>query len=60
MASFNLVRKTESLCPKGNFDVERVERYVIHYPLPDGKIVPFCSYNNIHRRELKRKYSVPM
>ena len=33
-----------------NFDLERLRRCVIHYGLPDGRIVPFCSYNNIHRR----------
>ncbi len=32
-----------------NFDLARVKRCVIHYGLPDGRIVPFCSYNNIHR-----------
>ena len=33
-----------------NFDLGRLRRCVIHYGLPDGRIVPFCSYNNIHRR----------
>ncbi|HEX59329.1 MAG TPA: radical SAM protein [Methanomicrobia archaeon] len=32
-----------------NFDLERVRRCVIHYGLPDGRVVPFCAYNNIHR-----------
>jgi hypothetical protein len=32
-----------------NFDCARLRRCVIHYGLPDGRIVPFCSYNNIHR-----------
>jgi len=32
-----------------NFDLARVRKCVIHYGLPDGRIVPFCSYNNIHR-----------
>jgi len=32
-----------------NFDLERVKRCVIHYGLLDGRIVSFCSYNNIHR-----------
>jgi uncharacterized radical SAM superfamily Fe-S cluster-containing enzyme len=32
-----------------NFDLERVRRCVIHYGLPDGRIVPFCAYNTIHR-----------
>ncbi|HIE33803.1 MAG TPA: radical SAM protein, partial [Candidatus Altiarchaeales archaeon] len=42
-----------------NFDMDRVCRCVIHYALPDGRLVPFCSYNTIHRAELERKYSVP-
>ncbi len=33
-----------------NFDLARLRRCVIHYGLPDGRIVPFCSYNNIHRQ----------
>ena len=41
-----------------NFDLQRVERCVIHYALPDGTIRPFCSYNSIHRAALERKYSV--
>ncbi len=34
-----------------NLDLARLRRCVIHYGLPDGRIVPFCSYNNIHRRD---------
>lgn len=41
-----------------NFDIERVERCVIHYSLPDGRIIPFCSYNNFHRAALEEKFSV--
>jgi uncharacterized radical SAM superfamily Fe-S cluster-containing enzyme len=33
-----------------NFDFARLRKCVIHYGLPDGRIVPFCSYNNIHRK----------
>ncbi|MBN2014358.1 MAG: radical SAM protein [Candidatus Altiarchaeota archaeon] len=43
-----------------NFDIERVERCVIHYATPDGRIIPFCSYNNIHRQEVERKHSTPL
>lgn len=32
-----------------NFDFARLRRCVIHYGLPEGRIVPFCSYNTIHR-----------
>ena len=32
-----------------NMDLERLERCPIHYALPDGRIIPFCSYNAYHR-----------
>jgi len=38
-----------------NFDCARLRRCVIHYGLPDGRIVPFCSYNTIHRHRIKYK-----
>ena len=34
-----------------NFDFERVRRCLIHYAVPDGRIIPFCSYNNLGYRE---------
>ncbi len=34
-----------------NFDFARLRKCVIHYGLSDGRIVPFCSHNNIHRGE---------
>lgn len=36
-----------------NFDCTRLRRCVIHYGLPDGRIVPFCSYNTMHRNRKK-------
>ncbi|KYC54439.1 MAG: molybdenum cofactor biosynthesis protein A [Candidatus Methanofastidiosum methylothiophilum] len=38
-----------------NFDLDRVKRCAIHYALPDGSIIPFCSYNSIHREHLECK-----
>jgi hypothetical protein len=32
-----------------NIDLERLQRCGVHYVLPDGRIIPFCSYNTIHR-----------
>jgi uncharacterized radical SAM superfamily Fe-S cluster-containing enzyme len=32
-----------------NFDCARVRNCVVHYGLPDGRIIPFCAYNNLHR-----------
>jgi uncharacterized radical SAM superfamily Fe-S cluster-containing enzyme len=43
-----------------NFDLERVQRCVIHYAVPDGRIIPFCSMNSIHRPEVERKLGVPI
>jgi len=43
-----------------NFDLQRVERCVIHYALPDGTVRPFCSYNNIHRDSVEKRFSIPL
>lgn len=32
-----------------NMDLERLQRCGVHYAMPDGKIIPFCAYNTIHR-----------
>ncbi len=42
-----------------NFDLERVQRCGIHYATPDGRIIPFCAYNTIHREEVEAKFSRP-
>jgi len=34
-----------------NFDIDRVKKCVIHFATPDGKIIPFCTYNNLGYRE---------
>ncbi len=36
-----------------NFDLARARRCCIHYALPSGDIVPFCTYNIIHRRRAR-------
>lgn len=41
-----------------NFDLQRVERCCIHYAVPDGRIIPFCTMNSIHRPEIEKKLSV--
>jgi uncharacterized radical SAM superfamily Fe-S cluster-containing enzyme len=43
-----------------NFDLERVQRCVIHYAVPDGRIIPFCTMNNFHREEIEKKFSKPI
>ncbi|HDN68015.1 MAG TPA: radical SAM protein [Methanomicrobia archaeon] len=43
-----------------NFDLERVKRCGIHYATPDRRIIPFCSYNAIHRPAVEKAFSVPL
>jgi len=43
-----------------NFDLERVQRCVIHYAVPDGRIIPFCTMNSIHRTEVEKKLGIPI
>jgi uncharacterized radical SAM superfamily Fe-S cluster-containing enzyme len=43
-----------------NFDLERVQRCVIHYATPDGRIIPFCAMNNIHRESVEKKFAQPI
>ncbi|MCL2134966.1 MAG: radical SAM protein [Candidatus Bathyarchaeota archaeon] len=43
-----------------NFDLERVEQCLIHYAVPDGRIIPFCTMNSIHRQEIEKKLGVPI
>jgi uncharacterized radical SAM superfamily Fe-S cluster-containing enzyme len=61
----NLQRKTILLSSMHfmdpyNFDLERVQRCVIHYAVPDGRIIPFCTMNSIHRPEVEKKLGVPI
>ena len=43
-----------------NFDLARVQRCLIHYGTPDGRIVPFCTLNNLHRQRIERKFAKPL
>ena len=43
-----------------NYDIERVERCVIHYAMPDGRIVPFCAFNvipELYRDKVQAQFS---
>ncbi|OFZ37600.1 MAG: hypothetical protein A2504_15570 [Bdellovibrionales bacterium RIFOXYD12_FULL_39_22] len=47
-----------SFMDENNFEVSRIRKCCTHYALPDGRLMPGCSYNNIHRHRderLKRK-----
>ena len=35
-----------------SFDVRSAKKCCVHHVLPDGRIMPFCSYNTLHRRKL--------
>jgi uncharacterized radical SAM superfamily Fe-S cluster-containing enzyme len=39
-----------------NIDLERVAHCTINYATPDGRIIPFCTYNNIHRERVESAY----
>jgi len=44
-----------------NYDVNRVQRCCIHYGSPDGRVIPFCTYNvfpNIYRDAILKKNRV--
>jgi 7,8-dihydro-6-hydroxymethylpterin dimethyltransferase len=42
-----------------NFDEDRVKRCVIHYAVPDGRIIPFCTMNSMYRQDIEKEFSVP-
>lgn len=41
-----------------NYDVGRVQRCCIHYATPDGKLIPFCTYNSgpVYREKVWKKF----
>lgn len=45
-----------------NWDVDRIHKCDIHYATPDGRVLPFCTFNVIpemYRDKIQRKYSIP-
>jgi hypothetical protein len=44
-----------------NYDLERVQRCCIHYATPDGKLIPFCTYNSgpVYREKVWKKFAQP-
>lgn len=44
-----------------NYDIQRVQRCVVHYAAPNGRIYPFCAYNSgpCYREQIEREFSVP-
>jgi len=46
-----------------NYDVERVMRCNVHYLMPDGRVIPFCTFNvmsDVYRDYVQKKYMVPL
>lgn len=44
-----------------NYDIARVQRCDIHYIMPDGRIVPFCTFNvlpHYYRDRMQKVYSI--
>jgi len=42
-----------------NMDLERIKKCGVHYATPDGRIIPFCTYNIFHRDSVESKFSAP-
>ncbi|VVB61567.1 7,8-dihydro-6-hydroxymethylpterin dimethyltransferase [uncultured archaeon] len=46
-----------------NYDIDRVQRCVIHYVTPDGRIIPFCAFNvlpEFYRDKINKKFGIPI
>ncbi|RDE13715.1 MAG: radical SAM protein [Candidatus Thorarchaeota archaeon] len=43
-----------------NFDLERVQQCDVNYAVPDGRIVPFCTMNTIHRSRIEKEFAMPL
>ncbi|PUA33676.1 MAG: radical SAM protein [Zestosphaera tikiterensis] len=46
-----------------NYDVERVMRCNVHYLMPDGRVVPFCTFNvlsDVYRDYVQKKYMLTL
>ena len=45
-----------------NYQIPRVQRCVIHFATPYGRLYPFCTYNcgPVFRNRVEGKFSVPL
>ena len=44
------------------YDIHRVEKCDIHYAMPDGEVLPFCTFNvfpEVYRDKAQKQYSIP-
>jgi uncharacterized radical SAM superfamily Fe-S cluster-containing enzyme len=37
-----------------------VQRCIVHYATPDGKITPFCTMNALHRAAAEKRIARPL
>ncbi|MCW6160523.1 MAG: radical SAM protein [Candidatus Micrarchaeales archaeon] len=45
-----------------SYDIHRVEKCDIHYAMPDGQVLPFCTFNvfpEVYRDKIQKQYSIP-
>jgi len=44
-----------------NYDVQRVQRCVVHYAAPNGRMYPFCAYNSgpVFREQIESEFALP-
>jgi uncharacterized radical SAM superfamily Fe-S cluster-containing enzyme len=43
------------------YDINRVEKCDIHYAMPDGEVLPFCTFNvfpEVYRDKIQKQYSI--
>jgi len=46
-----------------NWDIDRVRKCGIHYAVPDGRVLPFCTFNvipELYRDKVQREFSIPV
>ncbi len=43
-----------------NYDLSRVQRCCIHYATPEGRLIPFCTYNSgpVYREQVWKKHAL--
>ncbi|MGI0141990.1 MAG: tetraether lipid synthase Tes [Candidatus Micrarchaeales archaeon] len=45
-----------------SYDIKRVEKCDIHYAMPNGEVLPFCTFNvfpEVYRDKIQKQYSIP-
>ena len=42
-----------------NITEDWLQKCIIHYVVPDGRIIPFCTMNSRYRQNIEEEFSVP-